>query len=60
MGIEADRKDWGGNTPLHRAVCQSHTDMVKMLLAGDALSENGSSVNKCSPNTTNEAGQTPL
>ncbi|VDM32427.1 unnamed protein product [Hydatigera taeniaeformis] len=61
-GIQADLRDWGGNTPLHRAVSRGHTDMAKMLLAGVALADTGVNrdISKCSPNTPNDAGQTPL
>lgn len=61
-GIRADLRDWGGNTPLHRAASLGHTDMIKLLLTGDALADVGSSrdISKCSPNTPNDAGQTPL
>uniref|UniRef100_A0A5K3FD40 ANK_REP_REGION domain-containing protein n=2 Tax=Mesocestoides corti TaxID=53468 RepID=A0A5K3FD40_MESCO len=61
-GIQADSRDWGGNTPLHRAACQGHTDMVKLLLAGESLvgAPEGLKISKCSPNTSNSAGQTPL
>ncbi|VDO05055.1 unnamed protein product [Rodentolepis nana] len=61
-GIQADLRDWGGNTPLHRAVTKGHSEMCKMLLAGDALegAPSNGKIDKCSPNTPNDAGQTPL
>ncbi|VUZ51312.1 unnamed protein product [Hymenolepis diminuta] len=61
-GIQADLRDWGGNTPLHRAVTRGHVEMCKILLAGDALegASNNRKIDKCSPNTPNDAGQTPL
>ncbi|KAM7541439.1 hypothetical protein Aperf_G00000032655 [Anoplocephala perfoliata] len=61
-GIQADLRDWGGNTPLHRAVSRGHSEMCKILLAGNALADASDSrdIDKCSPNTPNDVGQTPL